>query len=146
MKKQLLFCAFLGTLSACQQEGDIQPSPVTAAKEITGTYQTNFFLDPANVAVPAGQLAYIQIKAETDSNVTIIYTKNSFPKVNLSLSHVAVIRQNEGLVLRSGNMDIGTLQTDRVFTNNGMEKQGKLLRLNYQSNGQNLLNFTGLKE
>ncbi|MBD2703997.1 hypothetical protein IC229_25355 [Spirosoma sp. BT702] len=145
MKKQLMFCAFLGTLSACQQEGDIQPSLVTTAGELDGMYQTNFFLDPSNVAAPIGQLPYIQIKAETDSNVTITYTKAS-SRVNLSLNHVIVIRQNDGVLLRLGNTDIGTLQTDRVFTNNGMEKQGKLLRLNYQIDAQNSLNFTGSKE
>ncbi|GAB3986748.1 hypothetical protein GCM10028807_04820 [Spirosoma daeguense] len=143
MKKRLLFCAFIGSLTACQHTPDIQPNLATPASEAVGTYQSNFFLDPSSVDLPSSQMPYVQLKAESDSQVTLTYTKLYPARTDLSVKHVSVIRQNDTIRLRLGNSDIGTLLTDRAFTSNGMEKQGKLLRLTHS---QSSLSFTGLKQ
>ncbi|GAB4036249.1 hypothetical protein [Spirosoma jeollabukense] len=145
MTKQLLFCAFVGTLTACQHEADIQPTSTALAAELVGTYHTNSYLDPSYVALSAGQMPYAELKAESDSTVTLVYTKLYPEKASLSLPHVALSRQTNGVQLRLADSSIGTVQTDRVFTNNGMEKQGKLLRLTIQNDPQNILNFSGSK-
>ena len=145
MTKQLLFCALVGTLTACQHEADIQPSPSTLSGELVGTYRTNFYLDPSSVALPADQMPYAELKAESDSTVTLVYTKLYPTKTSQSLEHVSLSRQTNGIQLRLADSTIGTLQTDRVFTNSGMEKQGKLLRVNIQNDLQNTLFFVGSK-
>ncbi len=145
MKNRLLFCALAGVLTACQQEADIQPTSTTLAGEVVGTYRTNFYLDPSCVAMSAGQMPYTELKAESDSSVTLVYTRLYPAKTSQFIKHVALSRQPNSIQLRVADSSIGTLQTDRIFTNNGMEKQGKLLRINVQDSRQNGLNFTGFK-
>lgn len=145
MKKQLLFCSLIGTLTACQHEADIQPNPSSLASEVVGTYRTNFYLDPSSVAMPVNQLPYAELKAESDSSVTLIYTKLYPAKASQSFEHILLGRQTDGIQLRVADSSIGTLQTDRVFTNNGMEKQGQLLRITVPTDSKNVLNFTGFK-
>jgi len=146
MKKRLLFCSLLGTLTACQYEGDIQPNATSLASEVVGTYRTNFYLDPSCVAISAGQMPYAELKAQSDSTVTLIYTKLSPVKTSRLIENVSLSRQTNGVQLRVANSNIGTLQTDRVFTDNGMEKQGKLLRINLQSDPQETLYFAGVRQ
>lgn len=146
MKKQLLFCALLGSLTACQEEADVQPGSTSLASEVVGTYRTNFYLDPSCVAISAGQMPYAELKAQSDSTVTLIYTKFSPVKISRSIEHVSLSRQANGVQLRVANSNIGTLQTDRVFTDNGMEKQDKLLRINVQNDPQDLFYFAGIKQ
>jgi len=146
MKKQLLFCALIGTLTACQHEEDIQPNSTSLASEVVGTYRTNFYLDPSCVAISAGQMPYAELKAQSDSTVTLVYTKLSPVKTSRLIENVSLSRQANGVQLRVANSSIGTLQTDRVFTDNGMEKQGKLLRINLQSDPQEILFFAGVKQ
>ncbi|GAB3778985.1 hypothetical protein GCM10028818_28970 [Spirosoma horti] len=146
MKKRLLFCALLGTLTACQHEGDIQPNATSLASEVVGTYRTNFYLDPSCVAISAGQMPYAELKAQSDSTVTLVYTKLSPVKTSRLIENVSLSRQANGVQLRIANSNIGTLQTDRVFTDNGMEKQGKLLRINLQSDPQETLYFAGVRQ
>lgn len=146
MKKQLLFCALIGTLTACQHERDIQPNSTSLASEVVGTYRTNFYLDPSCVAISAGQMPFAELKAQSDSTITLIYTRLSPVKTSRLIENVSLSRQANGVQLRVANSSIGTLQTDRVFTNNGREKQGKLLRINLQSDPQDLLFFTGVKQ
>ena len=145
MKNRLLFCALAGVLTACQQEADIQPTSTTLVGEVVGTYRTNFYLDPSCVAMSAGQMPYTELKAESDSSVTLVYTRLYPAKTSQFIKHVALSRQPNSIQLRVADSSIGTLQTDRIFTNNGMEKQGKLLRINVQDSRQNGLNFTGFK-
>jgi len=146
MKKRLLFFASTGLMLACQRESDIQPTPATLAGEVVGTYRTNVYLDPSCVAIPASQMPYVELKAESDSSVIMVYTKLYPTKTSQSIKHVRVNRQTEGIQLRVANSSLGTLQTDRVFTSNGMEKQGKLLRVSVQNDPQNTLYFAGFRE
>ena len=143
MRKRLLFCAFVALMTSCQQEDAIQPSSSTLAGEVVGTYRTNVYLDPSSVAIPSDQMPYTEIKGESDSSVTLVYT-NTYPsKEEQSLKHVMLSRQANGIQLRSAGLLIGTLQTDRIFTNSGMEKQGKLLRISLENDSKNPLYFTG---
>lgn len=145
MKNRLLFCALMGILTACQQETDIQPGTSTLAGEAAGTYQTNFYLDPSYVAMSADQLPYAELKTESDNSVTLVYTKLYPTKVSQIVQHISLVRQSAGIQLFMDGLNIGTLQTDRIFTNSGMERQGQLLRLNLQSESRNDLNFVGSK-
>lgn len=145
MKKQLLFCALAGVMMACQQESDIQPNSVTLASEVVGTYRTNLYLDPSYVATSAEQMPVTELRAESDSAVTLVYTKQYSPRASRLIEHILLSRHPTGIELRSAGSVIGTLETDRIFTDNGMEKQGKLLRLNVQKNTQNSLTFVGAK-
>jgi hypothetical protein len=146
MKKRMLFWAFAGLLTACQREADIQPSSLSLASEVAGTYRTNFYLDPSCVAIPAGQMPVAELKAESDDKVTVVYTKLYPAKTSQFIEHVSLAREAESVQLRLADSTIGTLQTDRVFTNNGMEKQGQLLRLSVQNNPQLILSFAGYKQ
>lgn len=140
MKKRLLFCSLVSLFVACRNETDIMPTS-SLANEVAGTYHTNVYLDPSTVAVPADQMPYIVVKAESDSSVNLIYTKVYPTPTSQLIEHVGLSRQAEGVQLRVANQPIGTLQIDRVFTNNGMEKQGQLLRLT----GQSAVDFVGSK-
>ena len=142
MKKQLLFCALVGTMTACQRETDIQPTSSTLAGEVVGIYRTNVYLDPSRVAIPTEQMPYTELKAESDSTVTLVY---SLAKTSRSIQHIRLSRQADGIQLLLADSSIGTLQTDRVFTTSGMEKQGKLLRINMQNDATNQLYFAGYK-
>lgn len=146
MKKRLLLFASTGLMLACQRESDIQPNPATLAGEVVGTYRTNVYLDPSCVAIPVSQMPYIELKAESDSSVVMVYTRLYPAKSSQSIEHVRVSRQTEGVQLRVADSSLGTLQTDRIFTSNGMEKQGKLLRVSVQSDPQNPLYFAGFRE
>ena len=143
MKNQLLFCAFASLMMACQQEADVQPSSATLASEVVGTYRTNVYLDPSCVAITTNQMPYVEAKAESANSVTLLYT-NLYPaKSSLVIPHVLLYRQASGIEFRVADSSIGTLQTDRIFTDNGMEKQGKLLRISIPKDAQSKLIFTG---
>jgi len=146
MKKQLLFCVLLGSLASCAQEADVQPSTGSLAKEVAGKYQTNFYLDPSCVAIPASQMPYAEIRAESDSSVTMIYTKLYPAKMNRVVGRIRLVRQPAGIDLRLADSIVGTLRTERIFANNGMEKQGQLLRIMMgQTDPQNFLYFAGTR-
>lgn len=146
MTKRLLLCSLVGVLTACQREADIQPGMSSLSGEVIGTYRTNLYLDPSYVAIPADKMPYAELKAESDSSVTMIYTKQYPVKSSQSIEHISLRRQPEGFQLRVADSSVGTLQTDRVFTNNGMEKQGKLLRINVANEPQVSLFFSGFKQ
>jgi len=145
MKKQLLFCAVLGALTACQNESEIQPNTLSLAGEVTGVYQTNFFIDPSCIAVPSNKMPFTEVKAESDSAVTLIYTRQFPNKEVKKIEHIALNRQSEAIQLKIANVSVGSIQTDRMFTDNGMEKEGKVLRLTIQNSTQVVLMFTGYK-
>ncbi|MVM39806.1 hypothetical protein GO730_22995 [Spirosoma sp. HMF3257] len=144
MKKQLLFCAFVGTMTACQHETDIQPTQSTLSEEVAGIYRTNVYLDPSQVAIPTNQMPSAELKKETDSSVTLVYNA-SYSTNSSQIPHVRLSRQADQIQLQLGDSSIGSLQTDRVFTTSGMEKQGTLLRINIQNDSKNSLTFTGAK-
>jgi hypothetical protein len=141
MNPRLLLFALFAAATACQRESDIQPNAQTLAGEVVGTYRTNVYLDPSGVALSAGQMPYVELQAESDSTVTLIY-KERFPDTSsLQVLNVIVKRQANVIQLRQAGLTIGSFQTDRIFLNNGMEKQGKLLRISLQ----NHLDFAGFK-
>ncbi|GAB4037720.1 hypothetical protein [Spirosoma gilvum] len=144
MKTQLLFCALIGVLTACQHESDIQPNASSLASEAVGTYRTNFYLDPSYVALSQNQMPYVELKQESDSNVTLLLTKQYPTPETQTIPHVLLQRKLDGVELRVANSSIGTLQTDRIFTNTGMEKQGQLLRLSNQDGS--VSEFIGVKQ
>lgn len=141
MKKRLLFCSIAGLLASCQQETDIQPTSASLTNEVAGTYRTNVYLDPSTVAMPSDQMPYAVLKPESDSSVILTYITLYPAEASQVIEHVLLSRQADGIQLRLSNKTIGSLQTDRIFTNNGMEKQGQLLRLT----GQKALEFVGSK-
>ncbi|SOD95874.1 hypothetical protein [Spirosoma fluviale] len=145
MKKRLLFCSFVGILTACQREGDIQPTLTTLTGEVVGTYRTNFYLDPS-IALSSGQLPYAEIKAESDSTVTLVIHRPAPAQTDWTIQHVSLSRQSTNIQLNVGSSTIATLQNDRVFTSNGMEKEGKLLRITLQDGSESTLSFSGAKQ
>ena len=146
MIKRLLFCSLVGgTLTACQREADIQPNVSSLAGEVAGTYHTNVYLDPSCVAIPADKMPYAQLKAESDSSVTLVYTTLYPAKASQSVEHISLHRQSDGVQLRVADLNMGTLQTDRIFTNTGMEKQGKRLQVIVSKNSANPVYFSGFR-
>ena len=145
MNQRLLLFALLAAATACQRETDIQPTAQTLSGEVAGTYRTNVFLNPSCVALATSQMPYAEIQTESDSTVTLTYTKLYPDKTSQRLSNVRLTRQADAIQLRVADSSIGTLQTDRVFLNNGMEKQGKLLRISLPNNPQPALYFAGFK-
>ncbi len=125
----------------------MQPGPATLAGEVSGTYRTNPYLDPSCVATPAGQMSVVTLRPESDGVVSLVYAYQ-FPKPGThQLTGVLLSRQADSAVqLTHGNVVLGTVQTDRVFTNNGMEKQGKLLRINAPYTQPDIPYFAGVKE
>lgn len=145
MIQRLLLFALLATATACQRDADVQPSPQTLAGEVAGTYRTNVYLDPSCVALSANQMPYAEIRAESDSTVTLIYTKLYPAKSSQRIPNITLNREADAIQLHRADSSIGTLQTDRIFMNNGMEKKGKLLRISLQNNPQHSLYFAGFK-
>lgn len=145
MNQRLLLLTFLATATACQREADIQPDAQTLAGEVVGTYRTNAYLDPSCVALAANQMPYAELQAESDSTVTLTYTRLYPVRSNQRIPNVGLNRQADAIQLRVADSSIGTLQTDRIFMNNGMEKQGKLLRISRQNDPQRSMYFAGFK-
>ena len=143
MKKQL-FCLLLSSLAACTPESDVQPSVSTLAGEVSGTYQTNPYVNPSCVAIPASQMPTVTLRPEADGGVSLVYAYQ-FPKPgSQQLTGVSLSRRADSAVqLIHGDAVLGTVQIDRVFTSNGMEKQGKLLRVTVQPDGPY---FAGVKD
>ncbi len=145
MKKPLLFCSLIGVLSGCYSEADISPETSSPVSKAVGLYRTNFYLDPSSVATPADKMPYTELKVESDSTLTLTYTKFYPTPSSQFIQHVLVRQLPDGIQLELAGSPIGTLKTDRVFTNNGMEKQGQLLRLTLPGNAANTLNFSGIQ-
>jgi hypothetical protein len=146
MIKQLLFCALVASLAACQQDGDVQPNLPSLALDVAGMYRTNVFLDPSRVAVSADKMPFAELKTESDSTVSLVYTKLSPEKDIKEFHNVRLSRQGDVVLLKVADVNIGTLQTDRIFTNSGMEKQGRLLRLSIFEEPNFVLYFSGAKQ
>ena len=145
MRKPLLFCSLIGILSGCYSEADISPNSASLASKAAGLYRTNFYLDPSCVATPTDKMPYTELRAESDSTVTLTYTKFYPGPGSQSIQQVLVSQQPDGIQLQVAGLPIGTLKADRIFTNNGMEKQGQLLRLTIPLDSANSLTFSGIR-
>ena len=145
MKKPLLFCSLIGALSGCYSETDILPESSSPASRAVGLYRTNFYLDPSSVAIPADKMPYTELRAESDSTLTLTYTKFYPTPSSQFIHHILVRQQSDGIQFELAGAAIGTLKVDRIFTNNGMEKQGQLLRLTLPGDSTNNLNFSGIQ-
>ena len=142
--KQFLFCLLLSSLAACTPGNDVQPNPGTLAGEVSGLYRTNPYVNPSCVAIPAEKMPTITLRPESDGVVSLVYTYQFSKPDSQQLTGVLLSRRADSVVqLTYGNVVLGTVQTDRVFTDNGMEKQGKLLRVDRQPD---MPYFAGIKE
>ncbi|RIV27535.1 hypothetical protein DYU11_04315 [Fibrisoma montanum] len=145
MKTQLLFFGLLSGLVACQNDGDIQPT-TTLASEVVGTYQTNQFIDVLTLPVPSDKMPTVELKAESANEVTLIVTKRFPSRETWTLTHAVLSRQpDQSIAITAQGVPVGTLQKDRVFMDNGMEIQGRVLRIRLSgtSVSDEELNFTG---
>ncbi len=145
MKKVLLFSTLLFLSAACSRSTDVSP---TVAGEVAGTYLTNGFLDYLCIALPADKMPTATLTPESDATVTLTYLRRypveqsqTFPSLQLTrLTDKSIQLTRQGQVL-------GTIQTDRAFNANGMERQALVLRV--QANTRDPLTaitFTGAKE
>ncbi|GAA4410958.1 hypothetical protein GCM10023187_36200 [Nibrella viscosa] len=145
MKHRLLLFVITGLLAACRQE--IEPESATLAGRLAGAYQTNSFLDVLCIALPADKMPVAELKAESDSEVTVTL-RRFHPDTNTqTLTNITLQPQADKSIrlLYNGEV-IGTYQTDRVFTNSGMETQGNVLRIAKADNdSRNKLYFIGYK-
>lgn len=145
MKKQLLLYVLLVASAACQREGDVQPVS-SLTEQVVGTYQTNGYVDVLNISLPSDKMPSAELKASSDTEVTLIFTKQYPVKEVKKLDHVTLsLQPDQSIVFRVDGAVIGSLQTDRVFTASGMETEGKLLRINGKAS-QGEVNFTGYKQ
>ena len=145
MNQRLLLFALLVAATACQWENEIQPTAQTLSGEVAGTYRTNVYLDPSCVALAADKMPYTELRAESDSTVTLTYT-NLYPvRSSERIPNVTLHRGVDAIHLHVADTSIGTLQTDRIFMNNGMEKQGSLLRVSFRSDPRRPVYFAGFR-
>lgn len=145
MNTRLLYTLMLGTLAGCGREADIQPGSLPPAVEAAGTYRTNFYLDPSGVALSAGPRPSVELRTETDSTVMLAYATGSANRPARRIPGVLVQRQPDGLHLSVAGQDIGTLRTERIFLDNGLEKQGQLLRLDGSGDAGSFPGFAGYR-
>ena len=86
------------------------------------------------------------LKSQSDVTVTLTY-QETYPTVkSQTIANIALQRLTDTSIrlINNGNV-IGTVRTDRVFSSNGMERQGLVLRVQTDSPGTTV-NFTGAKE
>ena len=126
--KQLLLSGLLLSLIACQSSTDV--SPLSASDAVVGTYQTNPFLDYTRLTLSTGQMPVVSIRPAADNTLTLTITQ-AVPTatVRAITGVVAVWHDDQRTNLIYKGQVIGSVQTGRAFTVNGMETQGKLLRL-----------------
>lgn len=147
MNARLLLGVLLAITTACHRESEVQPNATSLASEVAGTYRSNFYLDLSCVAIPADKMPYAELRAESDSTITLVYTRLYPQRESHRVEHISLSRKAEVIQLSTTEGTIGTVQTDRVFTNNGMEKQGQLLRIfPAQTKPAAFLSFVGAKQ
>jgi hypothetical protein len=145
MKKALLFSILAFLSAACGPGNDVAP---TLASEVSGTYLTNGFLDYLCVALPADQMPTATLTPETDATVTLTYLRK-YPMVqSQTFMHLQLTRlADKSIQLSQQGQILGTVQTDRAFNTNGMERQALVLRVQTNPNDpQTAITFTGAKE
>lgn len=145
MKKALLFSTLLFLSAACSRSNDVAP---TLAGEVAGTYLTNGFLDYLCIALPADQMPVATLTPETDASVKLTYLRK-YPVVQsqtFTQLQLTRLTDNSIQLSRQGQV-LGTIQTDRAFNTNGMERQALVLRVQANiSDPQSAITFTGAKE
>lgn len=128
---------------SCGRGTDITP---TLAGEVAGRYQTNSFLDFRCIALPSGSMPSATLKSQSDATVTLTYQETYPTARTQTIANISLYRQADNSVqLISGGNVIGTVRTDRVFSSNGMERQGLVLRVQADSPGT-AVSFTGSKD
>lgn len=145
MKKALLFSTLLYLLAGCRSSNDVAPS---LAGEVAGTYLTNGFLDYLCVALPADQMPTATLTPESDAAVTLTYLIK-YPVVKpQTFAHLQLTRlPDKSIQLSQPGRVIGSIQVDRAFNSNGMERQALVLRIQANiSDTQTAITFTGAKE
>jgi hypothetical protein len=86
----------------------------------------------------------VDVKTQTDSQITITLHQYFPDKQNTTLKSIALTRQPDSSIqLTHDGQAIGSFQQDRIFTSSGMETSGKVLRLN--KTGTTPLYFVGNK-
>ena len=145
MKKALLFSTLLFMSAACSRSNEVAP---TLAGEVAGTYLTNGFLDYLCIALPAGQMPTVSLTPETDVAVTLTYLTRYPVARSQRITHLQLTRLSDSSIqLSQSGRVIGTVQTDRAFNTNGMERQALVLRVQANSTDpQTAITFTGAKE
>ena len=131
--------------AGCQPSNEIMPEITPASGEVTGNYQTNGYLDLQTIPLSTGQLPTADVKAQSDSEITLTLNQH-YPAVQqTTLRNVILRRQpDSSILLNYQGQVIGSYQTDRIFTNSGMEAQGKVLRINSADRTKPLV-FIGYK-
>lgn len=141
--KHLILSALLLGLAACGRGTDIAP---TLASEVAGSYQTNGFLDVLCVSLPPNKMPTAALKSQSDAVVTLTYQQSYPVQQTRIIDNVLLQRQADNSIqLLSAGSVIGTVRTDRVFSSNGMEQQGLVLRVQATTAGATVY-FTGSKE
>ncbi|MBO0950224.1 hypothetical protein [Fibrella forsythiae] len=144
MKKALLFSTLLFVSAACSRNNDVAP---TLASEVAGTYLTNGFLDILCIALPANQMPAVTLTPETEAAVTLTYLRQYPTAQSQTLTHLQLTRlADKSIQLTQQGQVLGTVQTDRAFNTNGMERQALVLRVQTNANPQTAITFTGAKE
>ncbi|WP_375443324.1 hypothetical protein [uncultured Fibrella sp.] len=145
MKKALLFSILLLVSAACSRSNDVAP---TLAGEVSGTYLTNGFLDYLCIALPANQMPTATLTPETESTVTLTYLRKYPTAQSQAFPHLQLTRlADKSIQLSRQGQVFGTVQTDRAFNTNGMERQALVLRVQSNpSDPQDAITFTGAKE
>lgn len=145
MRNRLLLLVITGLMASCRQE--IEPEAATPAARLSGTYQTNGFLDVLCIALPSDKMPVAELRADSDSEVTVTIRRFFPAPETKTLKKVALQVQNDQSVwlLYQGKL-IGSYQTDRIFTSSGMEIEGNVLRINKSTDdSQQSFVFTGYK-
>ncbi|MEZ0543009.1 hypothetical protein [Fibrella arboris] len=145
MKKALLFSTLVFLSAACSRSNDVAP---TLAGEVSGTYLTNGFLDILCIALPANQMPAVTLTPETDAAVTLTYLRKYPTAQSQTFTHLQLTRLTDNSIqLAQQGQVIGTVQTDRAFNSNGMERQALVLRVQANTTDpQTAITFTGAKE
>lgn len=130
--KQLLFLTLSLGLLACQPNTDV--TPVSPTSDVTGTYQTNGFLDYRCLTLLASQMPTVSIRQTNDTTLTLTVMRLSpKPSVEILNGVTMLLQPDQSYELRQAGRVIGSVQTGRVFNASGMEAQGRLLRLSSQA-------------
>lgn len=138
MKQIVLFTVFMGAV-ACQPSANV--TPVLPISEMVGAYKTNGFLDYRCLTLSASQMPVVTLQVTGSNKLTLTFSQ-AIPQANRQIFKDLTITQqsDQRYEFRQGNRVIGSLQMGRVFTDSGMETQGKLLQLSAPT-----LTFTGYR-
>ena len=145
MKKLLLVSTLLFLSAACGRSSDVAP---TLAGEVAGTYLTNGFLDYLCIALPPDQMPTATLTPEGDAAVTLTYLRKYPVAQSQIFTHLQLTQlADKSIQLSREGLVLGTVQTDRAFNTNGMERQALVLRVqSTTSDTQSAITFTGAKE